>query len=138
MTRSWAAVSPAHPPQLPLAVLLTKSFSVLRPATKAIDIEIVNSDQFSIGEGPTTLWVSGNAGWFEINPSKKYEAMYSQVQAGIKLYYGIMSAYEKHAEACTSSKKRRQRSPPQPTLDEVFLQVRNWVSPPLSQHAIVR
>jgi hypothetical protein len=92
---------------------------VVRPNVKSAHIEIPHSDQYSIGDRPLSLWVSGAAGWFEIRPSAQYQAMYDQVREATTLYYSAFDVYEGYNEACQGKKK--QRRPPPPRLDDIFL-----------------
>ena len=97
---------------------------MVKPKVKSAYIEIPSSKRYSIGYGPVTLWVSGDAGWFEIIPSPVYAAMYCEIQEAITLYYEIMMAYEQQDPATKKKKKsKKDRSLPAPTLDQVFLQV---------------
>ncbi|KAL2136390.1 hypothetical protein VTI74DRAFT_4034 [Chaetomium olivicolor] len=93
--------------------------NLVRPSLRSAYIEIPYSDRYSIGDGPLVLWVSGAAGWFEIRPSARYQPMYDQVREAITLYYGAFEVYEDYANACGWKKKAKW--PPQPTLDDVFL-----------------
>ncbi|KAH8801552.1 hypothetical protein F5884DRAFT_518767 [Xylogone sp. PMI_703] len=57
-------------------------------------IEIRDSQAYSIGYGPTTIWASGKSGWFEIRPATEYQDIYNKIIEGIDLYYAILEAYE--------------------------------------------
>jgi hypothetical protein len=95
------------------------SLAVVKPSVKSAYIEISQSQRYSFGDGPVTLWVSGAAGWFEIRPSLKYQPMFSQVREAITLYYGVFDVYETYIRACGGKKKSKRPSPP--TLDQIFL-----------------
>lgn len=53
------------------------------------------------------VWVAGNAGWFEVIPAPKYEAMYDTVCEGITLYYHLMDTYKEAKDQAKKSKKGR-------------------------------
>ncbi|KAK1775806.1 hypothetical protein QBC45DRAFT_382603 [Copromyces sp. CBS 386.78] len=92
----------------------------VKPYNKATYIEISRSERYSIGFDPNTLWVSGASGWFEIIPSRKYEAMYSQVMEAITLYYGIMGPYEEFKRLSKKADKKKRKDTKPPPLDEIF------------------
>ncbi|KAK3944171.1 hypothetical protein QBC46DRAFT_375569 [Diplogelasinospora grovesii] len=94
--------------------------NLVRPNVKSAYIEISRSERYSIGYGPVTLWVSGAAGWFEIIPAPKYEAMYSQIQEAITLYYGVLDVYDQYLRACRKKQKKSKKTPIPPTLDDIF------------------
>lgn len=95
--------------------------NLVKPMSKSISvpIEICQSERYSIGYDPLTLWVSGAAGWFEIVPSPKYEAMYSQIREAVTLYYEVLDVYDKHQNALRAKKKSK-KSLAAPTLDDIF------------------
>jgi hypothetical protein len=99
--------------------VLTAVLPVVRPNVTPDYIEIPFSDQYSFGDGPVTLWVSGASGWFEIQPSARYQAMYNEAQEAIRVYYAALEVYEDYNEAHGGKKKARR--PPQPPLDDIFL-----------------
>lgn len=85
---------------------------------RSAHIEISQSQRYSFGDGPLTLWVSGAAGWFEIRPSLQYQAMFGQIREAVTLYYGVLDVYEAYNSACGAKKKAKR--PPPPTLDQIF------------------
>ncbi|KAK4151804.1 hypothetical protein C8A00DRAFT_45036 [Chaetomidium leptoderma] len=95
--------------------------NLVRPSVKSAYIEIAHSDRYSIGEGPlgVVLWVSGAAGWFEIQPSVKYQPMYDQIREAITLYYSAFEVYEAYNLAHGKKKKARRPSPP--AIEQSFL-----------------
>ncbi|KAM7188325.1 hypothetical protein V8F20_010608 [Naviculisporaceae sp. PSN 640] len=99
--------------------------NLVNPAIRTAYIEIKGSDRYSIGYDPTTLWLSGSAGWFEIVPSPEYEAMYREVQDGITLYYSVIEVYEEHEQLCAKRKKAKKGPPPPPTLDDILFRYAN-------------
>lgn len=92
---------------------------VVRPTVRSAHIEIPFSDLYSIGDGPIALWVSGASGWFEIQPSAKYQAMYDQAREAIAFYYCALVVHETYNDACRGKKKARRPNPP--TLDDIYL-----------------
>ncbi|KAK0727266.1 hypothetical protein B0T26DRAFT_640010 [Lasiosphaeria miniovina] len=95
--------------------------NLVKPINNSISvpIEICQSERYSIGYDPLTLWVSGAAGWFEIVPSPKYEAMYSQISEAVTLYYEVLDVYDKHQNTSRAKKKSR-KSLAAPTLDDIY------------------
>lgn len=82
-------------------------------------MEVEGCTNYSIGDGPVTLWVSGKAGWYEIRPSAEYQLVYNETIEAINLYYGILVAYDNHAK--TRKKKKGKKLDP-PTIDELFFE----------------
>lgn len=76
---------------------------------KSSYIEISGSIMYAIGDGPTSIWASGQAGWFEINPSREYGPMYETVCEGINLYYSVLCAYEDAGEKAPKAKRAQSR-----------------------------
>ncbi|KAK3359688.1 hypothetical protein B0T25DRAFT_588478 [Lasiosphaeria hispida] len=98
---------------------------LLKPNIKSASIEIKESTHYSMGYGDLALWVSGEAGWFEIRPAPEYEAMYLEICEAITIYYEALDIYDKYEKACApkKSKKKSKKPPPQPpTLDDIFIQ----------------
>ncbi|AEO63448.1 uncharacterized protein THITE_2108723 [Thermothielavioides terrestris NRRL 8126] len=93
--------------------------NLVQRGVRAAYIEIPYSDRYSIGDGPLVLWVSGAAGWFEIRPSARYQAMYDQIREAITLYYAAFEVYDEYNELRRARKKGQKLSPP--TLDQIFL-----------------
>ena len=79
-------------------------------------IQIQNSFSFSIGQKNDddsklpVLWASGQAGWFEIDPSEKYMQMCDKIFQGINLHYSILDQYEDALEKLHRKKKNRDKS----------------------------
>ncbi|KAK3378515.1 hypothetical protein B0H63DRAFT_525738 [Podospora didyma] len=94
--------------------------NLVKATTKSTYIEISNSSSYSIGYDSLTLWVSGAAGWFEINPSPKYEAMFAEIREAITLYYEILNVYDAYSQACAEKKKKKCKMASLLTLDELF------------------
>ena len=97
--------------------------AVVKPNTKSAYLEISRSERYSIGYNPIALWVSGAAGWFEIVPSPEYEAMYSEIQEAITLYYSVMESYEVYNEARELQRKKKKSPPPAPGIEEILFDV---------------
>ncbi|KAK0739832.1 hypothetical protein B0T21DRAFT_382779 [Apiosordaria backusii] len=94
---------------------------VRNPGAKPIYIEVTDSTKYAISDGPFALWVSGASGWLEIKPSRKYRAMYREVEEAADLYYRVLDVHEAHNKLCKRSKKSGKRQPNPLTLDQVFL-----------------
>ena len=92
-------------------------FPVTRRCTEPVPIEITGSAQYSFGDHPVCLWVSGASGWFEIKPSRLFEPIYREIHEAVTLYYGVFDAYNNHFAEGSKKKGRR----PQPSLDTVLL-----------------
>ncbi|KAJ4302267.1 hypothetical protein N0V88_002404 [Collariella sp. IMI 366227] len=92
--------------------------NLVKPSLRSAYIEIQYSTQYSVGDGPIALWVSGAAGWYELQPSVKYQPMYDQILEAMTLYYSALEVYAGHAEE--HARKKKGSRPPQPDLDEVF------------------
>lgn len=79
-----------------------------------VPIEITSCQRYSIGETTggkpeqdneaddadprpimSVLWVSGQGGWFEVNPAPAYVPIYRDICDAIKLYYTIYDIYDK-------------------------------------------
>jgi membrane-associated protease RseP (regulator of RpoE activity) len=90
---------------------------VIKKNVRNQHVEIICSS-FSIGQGPTTLWAEGNAGWFEIKPSADYQKMYTKIAQGVEIYFGIVQVYE---DLKKSTKKGWQKAL---TVEEVLARVR--------------
>lgn len=97
------------PPVSGAAPLTASSLAVRNNDTnKSSYLEISSSVMYSIGYGPwPAVWVSGKAGWFEINPAPEYEAMYELVCEGITLYYSLMVAYEDRLRKLAKAKRAK-------------------------------
>lgn len=81
-------------------------------------LEIKESQAYSIGYGPTTIWASGKSGWFEIQPAQEYKEIYDKILEGIDLYYAIVEVYEQ-LQAVPRRKGYRNKL----TVDEILLKV---------------
>ena len=59
-------------------------------------LEIRKCVSFSIGESPDgspLIWLSGNGGWYEINPSPAYRPIYKKMCEATTLYYNLVDIY---------------------------------------------
>ncbi|KAK4464811.1 hypothetical protein QBC42DRAFT_36679 [Cladorrhinum samala] len=92
---------------------------LVRQNQKTAYIEVEGCTNYSIGDGPVTLWVSGKAGWYEIRPSAEYQPVYDEAIEAINLYYGILVAYDNHAK---TRKRKKGKKPDPPTMDELFFE----------------
>jgi hypothetical protein len=94
---------------------------VRKPSKNAAHIEVPVCEGYSIGYGPwPAVWASGKAGWYEINPSSEYRAMYEHMCEGITLYYKIMDTYASMAERAPKGKKNKAWQTP---IEKVLLKV---------------
>jgi len=84
---------------------------------------VLGSARYAIGYGPASLWVSGEAGWYEIRPSVKYEPMYNEILEAINLYYGIMEVLEDHNQLVATRKRKRSKTLPPLTIDQTLFNV---------------
>ncbi|KAF2165430.1 hypothetical protein M409DRAFT_55827 [Zasmidium cellare ATCC 36951] len=67
------------------------------PIKKRTTIVLENVHTFSYGQygdGSTAIWAAGKAGWFEIRPSKAYQAIYHEMVDAIKTLYFIADSYK--------------------------------------------
>ncbi|KAK1829642.1 hypothetical protein QBC39DRAFT_356086 [Podospora conica] len=97
--------------------------ALVNPKVRSAYIEITGSDKYSIGYDPSTLWVAGATGWFEIRPAPQYEAMYLEILQAMVLFFEVQNIYMPYQEALNGlkgAKKRALKKPAPPTLDEVF------------------
>jgi len=88
---------------------------------KSANMEITASTRYAIGQDPNSgamLWVSGLAGWYEIRPAPEFETAYLEFCDAVVLYYEALVCHE---EALKLKKKGRSKTPPDVTLDDVFL-----------------
>ncbi|KAF2703372.1 hypothetical protein K504DRAFT_473944 [Pleomassaria siparia CBS 279.74] len=63
---------------------------------KSVDLEIRNVTRFSYGQttdGDMMIWALGNAGWFEIRPSKAYKHIYENMVQAVELLYFVTDVY---------------------------------------------
>ena len=67
------------------------------------------------------MWVSGEAGWFEIHPHEKYATVYNEMCDAISLYYKVMQVYE--IAGGHKSIRKRKKAWAKLGLGEVFFQV---------------
>jgi len=58
-------------------------------------VEISISVRYSIGYGPDAcIWVSGDAGWYLVQPHSTYATVFKDICDAITFYYEIMLQYE--------------------------------------------
>jgi len=93
------------------------------PGVQSAYIEIEASHSYSIGYGPyAVLWVAGEAGWYEINPSPRYQALYDTTCEAITAYYHIMDIYNSRTRKGIGVREQRKLFK-KLDLKEVFYQV---------------
>ena len=96
--------------------------AVRNTPAKTYHVELSPTHSYSIGFGPCCIWASGGAGWFEINPSPKYQAMYDEMCEAIHLYYTVMDVYE-NAKKKQAKPGKKQKGVASVPIDEVLLKV---------------
>jgi hypothetical protein len=79
--------------------------TVIRRVRKPIRIEVQASIKYAIGESGydpddveaaaahPMIWVSGQCGWYELDPARVYLPMFDKMCQGTTLYYKLMDAY---------------------------------------------
>ena len=97
--------------------------AVVKTGVKSAYIEIRASHSYSIGYGPyAVVWISGEAGWFEINPSPRYKPVYDTICDAITLYYQLIDIYNIQTRTGMGNRERRKLFK-KLDLNEVFYQV---------------
>lgn len=67
---------------------------LIDPTIRSIDVEIKDSKLYSIGYDPSAaLWLSGKAGWFEINPHPSYAKIHAEICEVSQLDYIMAKIY---------------------------------------------
>lgn len=95
---------------------------VVRSSLKSAHVEVQGSTRYSIGIGPyPVVWASGEAGWFEIRPARRYEATYNQMCQAISLYYAVMDVYDEIW--ATKGKGKRRQELAKVKIDDVLFKV---------------
>ncbi|KAG5989251.1 hypothetical protein E4U43_004535 [Claviceps pusilla] len=72
-----------------------KSHLIMRVRTST-PLEIRRSMLYSIGEsedGRPLIWVSGQGGWYEIDPCRAYKPMYNKMCEATTMYYTLLDIY---------------------------------------------
>lgn len=62
-----------------------------------LPLEIRRCASYSIGEaddGRPLIWVSGQGGWYEIDPCDAYKPMYNKMCEATTMYYNMVDIYE--------------------------------------------
>ncbi|KHN95806.1 uncharacterized protein MAM_06418 [Metarhizium album ARSEF 1941] len=93
----------------------------------ATPLEIRRCASYSIGESPDgrpLIWVSGQGGWYEIDPSPAYKPMYNNMCEATTMYYNMVDIYAEDPP------KRSKKSKNNSVMDELA-QVFHKVPPPL-------
>ncbi len=97
-------------------------YTVVKPDVESAYLEF-RVLSYCIGDDPYPMvWAGGEAGWFEIIPHRRYQAMYEHMCRGIRLYYSIMAAYE--IAAGSKSIRSRKKVWSKMDLNDVFFQAR--------------
>ncbi|POR36449.1 Uncharacterized protein TPAR_03367 [Tolypocladium paradoxum] len=85
-------------------------------------LEIRKCVTFSIGESPDgspLIWLSGNGGWYEINPSPAYRPIYQKMCEATTLFYNLVDIYSSRR---APKKPKKSRSGWMDELSGIFLQ----------------
>ena len=64
---------------------------------KTQNIEVANVRSFAYGvyeDGSVEIWATGQAGWFVINPAKRYQRIYNEMVEGVNVLFFIADAYK--------------------------------------------
>ncbi|KAG8412763.1 hypothetical protein J3458_013203 [Metarhizium acridum] len=86
----------------------------------ATPLEIRRCASYSIGESPDgrpLIWVSGQGGWYEIDPCPAYKPMYNKMCEATTMYYNILDIYTDDPPRKT---KKLKNSSALDELDQVF------------------
>lgn len=92
-----------------------------RPSTP---LEIRSSVLYSIGEsedGRPLIWVSGQGGWYEIEPCRAYKPIYAKMCEATTMYYTLLDIY---TEQSSGKAKKSQATTIMEELGPVFHKVR--------------
>jgi hypothetical protein len=90
------------------------------PHRKSIPITLENVRMFSYGQltdGRTCVWAAGRAGWYTVNPSRKYRKIHDQMCEAVEVLYFIADAY-RHER--TEGRGKNKRTLPDYTIQELF------------------
>lgn len=58
--------------------------------SRPVVVQIPNVTHWAYGQfgtGSYALWVAGNAGWFEIEPSRAYRKIYNEMIEAVRIFY---------------------------------------------------
>lgn len=93
-------------------------------------LEIRRCTSYSIGESPDgrpLIWVSGQGGWYEIDPCPAYKPMYNKMCEATTMFYNMLDIYTDDPPRKT---KKVKNSASTDELDQVFHKV-SWFSLPI-------
>lgn len=71
-------------------------FVVAKRPFKPVDVEIRNVTRFSYGQtqdGEIVIWALGEAGWFELRPSRAYSNSFQNMMQAVECLYFITDIY---------------------------------------------
>ena len=71
---------------------------MLHPKYTQVQLKIDTCTQYAFGQDPSgksLIWAAGKAGWFEINPSKRYAHLYDEIVKAIDLIYFLSDTHRK-------------------------------------------
>ncbi|KAG6022684.1 hypothetical protein E4U19_004827 [Claviceps sp. Clav32 group G5] len=96
-----------------------KSHLIMR-ARPSTPLEIRSSVLYSIGEsddGRPLIWVSGQGGWYEIDPCRAYKPIYAKMCEATTMYYTLLDIY---TEQSSGKAKKSQATTIMEELGPVF------------------
>jgi len=79
-------------------------YLVKKDYRKAVSIEIVECKRYAYGlnqDGSAAIWAGGEAGWYNLTPSRTYKPVFAEMSESVELYYFVCDTY-------TESKMRSQ------------------------------
>ena len=88
-----------------------------KPLDKSLTLEIEAVARYAYGQyddGSIALWALGKAGWFELEPSRKYRPIFDGMIEAVVLLYYIADYYKR---------KLARRSPHAEKIDDFFAKV---------------
>ena len=65
--------------------------------TLQLPVKIANVTYSSYGadeDGEVVIWASGEAGWFRLQPSPAYKAVFEEMERSVKVFYFVADAYK--------------------------------------------
>lgn len=60
--------------------------------------ELDDVSTFAVDNSPANIWAAGKSGWYEIQPSKEYQAIYDHMMVGIDLFFTLEDFHTDEAQ----------------------------------------
>lgn len=60
--------------------------------------ELDDVSTFAVDNSPANIWAAGKSGWYEIQPSKEYQATYDHMMVGIDLFFTLEDFHTDEAQ----------------------------------------